>query len=475
MNENIREKSLMKNTIIITIGTMCTKLITFLLLPLYTGILSTEEYGIVDLLNTLASLMLPIVTFQVEQAVFRDLIEVRDDFNKKKGIISSSIFSVIIQCAVYLILFFTVSPFIKNDYKIFLATNVIVYIFSSLFLQIARGLGDNKKYSIASFVSALFTIVFNVIFLVIIKLRVNGMLFSTLIGQTACTLYLFIYLKLYKYISIKAFNWKIVKKLWKYSLPLIPNAISWWVFGSSDRVIVSIFLGLSMNGILSAASKFSGIYITLYNIFNMSWTESIALHINDSDIDSYFNKMFEFIIKIFISLAIIMITFMPFIYPLMINVNYSYGYVIVPILILGSLFNVVVGLISVIYVAKKNTKAIANTSIVSALMNIAIHLLLIKYIGLYAAAISTFVSYFVMSIYRVYDINKKYIKIKLNKKLIASTALIIAVCLMLYYLNNLYLNIVSIMIGMIYSVIINKDSVQLIFKTLKNKLIKTGE
>ena len=67
-----REKSLLKNTIIITIGKVCTQMISFFLLPLYTGILSTEEYGTVDLLNTLVSLLLPIVTFQIEMAVFRE-------------------------------------------------------------------------------------------------------------------------------------------------------------------------------------------------------------------------------------------------------------------------------------------------------------------------------------------------------------------------------------------------------------------
>ena len=135
-----REKTLFKNTLIITIGKVCTQLVTFLLLPLYTSILSTEEYGTVDLLNTLVSLLLPIVTFQVEQAVFRNLIDNRENEDDKKSIISTSIFSVMAQCIIYLIIFFIISPFVKNNYKYFLATNVIEYIFSSLMQQIARGL-----------------------------------------------------------------------------------------------------------------------------------------------------------------------------------------------------------------------------------------------------------------------------------------------------------------------------------------------
>ncbi|HBA37532.1 MAG TPA: hypothetical protein DCY94_02290, partial [Firmicutes bacterium] len=331
-----REKKLINNTLIITIGKVCTQLITFLLLPLYTGILSTEEYGVVDLLNTLVALVLPIVTFQVEKALFRELIEVRSDDKKKTNIISNSFFSVVIQCSIYMIFFFIIYPFVDNRYKIFLATNVLANIFSSLFLQIARGLGDNKKYSIGSFISAFSTIFFNVIFLTVMHYGVYGMLIGTLLGQITCIIYLFMTLKIYRYLDISKLDKKVVKKLWAYSVPLIPNAISWWVFNASDRVIVSSFLGLSSNGILAAATKFSSVYITLYNIFDISWTESVVVNIDDDDIENYFNKIFNIIMKIFIALAIGIIAFMPFVYPILINEKFAFGYNLVPILVIAS-------------------------------------------------------------------------------------------------------------------------------------------
>ncbi|MBP3635032.1 MAG: oligosaccharide flippase family protein [Bacilli bacterium] len=466
-----REKNLAKNTIIITIGKVCTQMITFFLLPLYTGILSTEEYGTIDLLNTIVSLLLPIVTFQVEQALFRELIEVRENEQKKTNIISSGFFSVIIQCSVYLLIFAIIYPFITNRYKIFLATNVISYIFSSLFLQISRGLGENKKYSLASFISAFSTILFNILFLVVIKLNAYGMLLGTMLGQVTCILYLFVSLNLFKYISIKSFSKKIVTGLWKYSVPLIPNAISWWVFNASDRVIVSSILGLSYNGILSASTRFSSVYITLYNIFNISWTESISIHINDVDIREYFCRVFNIILKFFISIALMMIACMPFIYPLMVNIKFIDGYNLVPILILASLFNVVVGLISVIYVAKKNTKAIANTSIISAIINIVTHLILIKYIGLYAAVISTFISFFTMSIYRLYDIRKKYFRIEIRKSLVVLSIIILIPILFAFYIENIYLRICALLISVIYSVILNKEVIRKGIKILKNVVL----
>lgn len=468
-----REKNLAKNTIIITIGKVCTQLITFFLLPLYTGILSTEEYGIVDLLNTLVSLLLPIVTFQVEQAVFRELIEVRGKKDKESRIISSAVITVIFQCIVYLIIFVLISPFINNHYKFFLATNVVANIFSSLLLQIARGFGDNKKYAFASFVSALSTIIFNVLFLVVIKLGANGMLLGTMLGQIVATIYLFISLRLYKYLKVKDYKKEVIKSLWKYSLPLIPNAISWWVFNASDRVIASAFLGVDQNGILAASLKFSTAFITFYNIFNMSWTESISIAIKDDDVSDYFNKMFNIILKLFTALAIGMIACMPFVFPIMINEKFSVGYGLVPISIIGSLFNVVVGLVSVIYVAKKNTKAIASTSIVSAVINIIVHLVLIKFIGLYAAVISTFVAFFIMSIYRLIDVSKRYFKVKIDINFIIQSLIALIVVFISYYINNIYLNVFVVLFAVFFAIYINKNSFDIILNMVMKK-VKRG-
>lgn len=465
-----REKNLAKNTIIITIGKICTQLITFFLLPLYTGILSTEEYGAVDLLNTLVSLLLPIVTFQVEQAVFRELIEVRGKKDKESRIISSAVITVIFQCIVYLVIFALISPFINNHYKFFLATNVVANIFLSLLLQIARGFGDNKKYAFASFISALSTIIFNVLFLVVIKLGANGMLLGTMLGQIVATIYLFISLKLYKYLKVKNYKKEVIKSLWKYSLPLIPNAISWWVFNASDRVIASAFLGIDQNGILAASLKFSAVFITFYNIFNMSWTESISIAIKDDDVNDYFNRMLNIVLRLFTAMSVGMIACMPFVFPIMINEKFSAGYGLVPISIIGSLFNVVVGLISVIYVAEKNTKAIASTSIVSAVINIIVHLVLIKFIGLYAAVISTFVAFFVMSIYRLMDASKRYFKIKIDMKFIIQSIVALIFVFVSYYINNIYLNVFVVLFAVLFAIYINKDSFDIIFKLFTKKL-----
>ena len=467
-----KSKELAKNTVIIFIGTVCTKLITFFLLPLYTAMLTTAEYGTVDLLNTIISLLSPIISLQISQGLFRYLIDSRDNEKEKKDLISSSIFLIIINCFIYLLLFLLISPFVNNKYKYFLAINLIFSIFCDLFLQVSRGLGDNKKYSIAGVITATTTIICNVLFLVSLKMKVNGMLLGTLIGYTASIIWLFFKLKLYNYISIYSFSKKSLKKLLKYSLPLVPNQLSWWVFNTSDRIIVSIIMGLSFTGLLSVSYKFSSAYIIIYNIFNLSWTESMALHINDEDVEEYFNKTFNIIFNLFFSIGIVLIAFMPIIFKIMVNDSYSYAKGLIPIAILSVICQVVVGLVSVVYVSKNDTKAIANTSILAAIVNIVVHLALIKYIGLYAAVVSTFVSYFVFAIYRSIDVSKKYLQVKFDiKKLLISTVYLIIV-LLVYYCNYNYLKIIIMISSIVYLFFINKNSIDFIINILKEKVKK---
>ena len=109
-----REQALLKNTLIITVGKICTQLISFFLLPLYTAILSTSEYGVVDLMNTIVSLLLPVVTLQTEQAVFRELVNERGNLGRSKRIVSTGIYTFVAQCTAFILLFLFLSPLVHN-------------------------------------------------------------------------------------------------------------------------------------------------------------------------------------------------------------------------------------------------------------------------------------------------------------------------------------------------------------------------
>lgn len=466
-----KEKQLLKNTAIISIGKICTQIITFFLLPLYTAVLSTEEYGIVEILNTLIFLLIPILTLQIKQGIFRYLLEKKDEKKEQQKIITSSILFCALQTVIYLILFTIISPLIHNNYKYFLSVNLVANVFSSVLLQTSRGLQDNVTYAIGSFLSGFFTVILNVIFIVFFKMGAYGILTATLIGNVICTLYIVFKKKIYQYIKIKYFDKYVLKNMLKYSIPLIPNALSWWIVNVSDRMIVTLFLGVATNGIYSAANKFSGVLVALNGIFNITWTESAVMNIKGEDKDEFFTKMFSTTLKIFGSLVLGIIAFMPFVFPILINAKFGDAYYQIPILLVGIVFNILVSFLGAIYVAKKITKEISKTSILAAIINIVINLSLIKFIGLYAASLSTTIAYFIMFIYRYID-SKKYVKIKANPIFITSMIVIYAITIITYYIRNFVISGIVALIVVIYTIYINKNNAKFIVNILNNKFIK---
>ena len=464
-------KDLAKNTAIVSIGKICTQLITFFLLPVYTAVLSNEEYGVVDLLNTLTSLLLPIVTLQIEQGIFRYLIDCRENNEKQIKLITTIIRFMIIQSIVCIVIFLCVSPFIHNEYKYFLMANLLMGIFSSLLLQICRGLGDNATYAIGSFITGAFTVVLNVIFIVAFRWGAYGMLGATAISNFICAVYIFLKRKIYKYIKPKQFDKTILKEIIKYSVPLIPNMISWWIVSASDRTIISAVIGIAQNGIYSAANKFSGVFTTLYSVFNLTWTESAAININSEDRDEFFSKILDFIIRFFGSLCLGTIAIMPFVFNILINEKFAKAYYQIPILILGSVFNILVSFLGSIYVAKKLTKEIAKTSVIAAIINIFVNIVLIKSIGLYAASISTVIAYALMFIYRWIDV-KKYVKFNVNKILMLVFIIMYGITMFTYYLRNTISSIVVLVIVSIFAIIINLNSVSYLKQIVKDKIKK---
>lgn len=431
-------KELAKNTIILTIGKICTQFLTFLLMPLYTAVLSTEEYGTVDAILTYVSLLLPLVFLQMDQALFRFLIDARKDKVQSKSIFTTTIVFTVMQMLIATVIFGVVQFFISSSVKWYLLLNLFASILSSMMLQTARGFGNNTTYAMGSLLSASTQIGCNILFLVVFKFGMAGMLLATALGQLLAAAFVFLKMRLHRYLDKTAFTTGELKRLVKYSAPLVPNALCWWAINASDRLIVVNFLGAAANGLLAVGHKFSSIYITVYNIFNLSWTESAALHMHDEDRDEFFTDVITNMFKLFMCAGIGLIAIMPFLFPIFVDESFHEAYGLIPLFVLASMMNVVIGLYSVIYVALRRTDMIAKTSLYSGIISIVTHLSLLPFIGLYAAPTASTVAFGTMAVYRYFDM-KKYVNVPLKLKWIILFAVMYCVATWSYFCGNVYI------------------------------------
>lgn len=451
-----RQKDLARNTAILTVGKVCTQCISFFLLPLYTAILSAEDYGTFDLFVTYATLLLPLINWQLDQGLFRFMLDYRSNKDEQKKLFSTLLLSSTVQNIIYVVLFICIEPFLKIENAYFLLLYVVLQVYNALFLQFVRGLGYSIKYTIASFISASATTVLNVIALVFLRMGLQGLFVSTLTAQLLTLVYLVISSRSWEYFSLKNARIGTFKRVGTYSIPLIPNNLAWWVVNASDRTIISHFLGTAANGIYSVANKFPNVFINFYNILNLSWTETVSLHYNDEDRDEFLTDTMTSLVKLFVAACLEIVACMPFVFPIMVNAKYSAAYNQILILMYAMLFRVLVGLYSCVYVAQKNAKKIAYTSISAAIINITVDLLLINKIQVFAASLSTLIAFLSMFIVRYIDVNKA-VHMRIKKPIAIGSILLSIMLVGTYYCNNKVIQFVALCITTFYAVVTNMD------------------
>lgn len=459
-----KKRDLAKNTLIIAFGKVSTQLITFLLLPLYTTFLSPGEYGTVDLIMTYIILLVPAITIQLEMAAFRFLIDARNDEAYKKQIISNIFYILSLILLVCVGIYFILNIVVDIPYAKLILVNVIAILLANLFLQVARGVGSNMKFAIGCIVASIATLISGVAFVGILQLGAEGMLMATALSNFMCALYLFFALKLYKYISLRT-DKPLQKELIQYSFPLVPNGISWWVINVSDRTIISVIIGVAANGIYAVANRYAAIFTSLSGIFAMSWAESASMHIDSKDRNSFFSDTINASVRLFGSLGLVLIAGIPLVFSLLIDAQFNEAYLYIPVLIVATFFNAIVGLYSAIYIAKKMTKQVANTSMIAAAVNLGLTLVLIHFIGLWAAAVATAMAYLAMAVYRHYDV-KKYVTITYKNNIFVILIAVYIVAMGLYYMNTVWGNIANALFVAVVVILLNRS----MLRVVKNKV-----
>lgn len=464
-----QKKELIKNTLIISLGKFSTRIVSFILLPLYTALLSKSEYGSYDLLNTISIFLIPLITLQLEEAMFRFLIDAKDNQDKRK-IFTQTVFYASISFVIWSLIIIIVSKLINYSYGYWL----VLYLFGSILFNIAtsfsRGEGNFKLYSFLSFVNSAVNILLNVLFIAVFDLKLKGLFLAYIISCVITGLFGIIKLKAYKHLNIKALDKKTSGEMIRYALPLVPNNISWHAISLTDRVIISSILDIGMNGIYSVANRFPTIITTCYGFFNVSWRESASKMVNKEERDEFYNSVYLNLKHFLISVSILIIAVLPFAFKILVNKNYNEAYVYIPLMILSTYYANMSNFSSGIFAAYKDNKILAPTTIIAAIINFLLGFILIKKIGLYAPILGTLIAYFIINIYRNYKLKKYLVLAKDEYKLL--NIIMFLIITLLYYSNNYLLYTLGLCISLWYFYYLNKSLIREFLNKKNFKFLK---
>jgi len=452
-----RNTELVKNTLILSIGTLVPKLITLITLPLMTACLTTGEYGNYDLIITFASLLIPVMTLQIQQALFRKLLAEKADMNKKLFVTSSFVF-LLISFAIFVPIVYIVSRFVEftDGLFIYICLLLLAESYYNVIGQIVRGIGHNLIFSFAVIVYSVTNLIFLSISLLVLHMGLKGVIISLALGYSVSAIYMLIHSGAYKYVDVRCFSRESLKDLLAFSAPIVPSSISLWIVNLSDRLVITAVYGSSANGIYSVANKIPQLYSTGYSVFNLAWTETASKASDEGDPAQYYTELFRTLYKFLVGFMLLLLAVTPLVFKILVNQSYSEAYYQIPFLYFGVFFNSIVQFYAGIYIALKHTKSVGISSAVGALINLVVNVMFIHQIGLYAASISTLVAYLCIALFRKWEL-KKYINIQYNRAEITIGMVTFILCAFLCYQNQIISSVICLVVALIYNLFYNRE------------------
>ena len=465
---NSRNSYLLKNTAIFTIGNLATKFISFFLVPLYTNVLSTSDYGTVDLVATICTIAVPILTLNIMEAVMRFNLDKGADRNK---ITKIGIVVLIGGFIVGLIVIPLCSLWDKvNNYGILIYLYMIFSASSQVFLCDLRGKELLVLFSVGNILNTLLIAVFNILFLLVFKWGITGYLLAYTLASAVVAIYALIAGKGYKAIGA-AVDYQKMREMVKYSIVLIPNSFMWWIMNSSDHIMVTSMIGIAANGIYAISYKFPTLITTVTGIFNQAWSYSAIREEEAEDSEKYTNKIFFSLRGVLFIVGICMLAVMKPFLKLYVAAEYFEAWKYTPFLIVGCVFLTMATFMSTSYTVHKDSKGFLISGTFGAVLNVVLNFALIPMIGVYGAALATCFSYVAVFVFRAFH-TKKYMSYKvIDKEFVVGTIGLLINSVLMFFEGSLYqIGQIIVAIGALFLL---KNTWEPFFKMAEKRLRKS--
>lgn len=467
-----RTKTLASNTLVFGITNFSSKLLVFFMLPFYTAVLSKEEFGTADLLVTIVALLQPVLSLSISQGAMRYALDKSKDTKQ----VFSYGFNIILAGSLLIIIS---SPFLSklsilNGYVFLFILLFITQNFQSFFSFFARGINKVRLIGVAGVVGSFVVVLSNILLLFVFHFGVDGYLWSMVISNLFAIAILFMGGKMHLYFT-KNKNIALAKEITNYSLPLIPNSLSWWINHSANRLILNHFCGVADVGIYSAASKMPSIIDTFRGIFVQAWQLSTISEYDKVDSSAFFKTMYRAYNVLIIFLCGILLLLSQFIAKVLYSSDFYEAWIYTPFLLVGVVFASMIAYYSPFYLAHKKTKLLFYSTFAGAIVTILLNLLLVPIIGIMGAAITSLISNLLIYLWLHIDSKKFFDYKNSNYSYYISFFLLTVQASIISFLNQSPYGIISVILLIIILLVNLKDAVffyKAILGIIENKKIK---
>ncbi len=463
-------KRLLSNTVILGAGTFTSKVLVFLLMPLYTAYLSTEQFGTADILMQTANLLMPLAALGICDGLFRFSL---DSAGEKRRQVFSTALIVIIGGVLPLALAVQAFRFVSiYDGYIWL---VLLYVcmanLHSLSANYLRACGKTTAFAIQGIANTILTITLNVLFLVVFDMGVLGYVLSVALSDLIITVGIFIICRQYRDITFKRTEKGLLALMLKFSIPYIPTTIMWTITSACDRFVVTAYSGAAENGLYAAAYKLPTLISIAGGVFIEAWQFSTVSDAKPEERSKFFETVHKNYMGIMFIGTSALVALSKVLTVMLLDDSYYSSWKYVPVLGMAMLFSAFSAFMGSIYFIEKRSMRSFVTASVGAIVNVGLNFILIIPFGAMGAAVATVASYVAVYIIRVCD-TKKYLPFKLSGvRVILNTVLLLSQILIMVF-ELPYWIIWQICIVAVIALINGREIVQTCLQMLKKILKK---
>lgn len=458
---------LAQNTAIFALGNVLSKLILSLLLPLYTRVLTTAEYGTVELITSYIQLIVPFASLSIGDALFRYTMDKKQD--TKRVLMNSYI-----VLAIGTIVLFALIPIfcmVKTigEWSLYLVLICIFSMWRSTFSLYAKAIGKSTVFALDNIFFNLILALSNIVLLTAFHFGIQGYFIAQILANFFSIIFLLCTNKLFGSLKQKYLSKILLKMMVLYSAPLILNSVSWGIMGTADRVMLTSMINKSANGIYAAAAKIPSLLSLVTGVFTQAWALSAIQDYDEEKDNRFYENVFKFthIGVTFGTLALLFCN--NWFFPWVLGKNFGESVKYVPTLLIGTVFLTYSNYFSPMFSAIKNTKVIMLSALVGTAANIIFNYALIPVIGIMGACIATTVSYMVIAVIR-YSFAEKFFKLNYEIKKVLVIELLLLINTYLVTINHL-IAIIFIILEIVMLFIMYKLEFEQVQKIIADKFV----
>ncbi len=453
-SKNETYRNLARDTALFAISNFGSKILVFLLTPLYTAILTTAEYGIVDIIVTTVNFVYPLLTLSIAEATLRFAL---DKEKSKQEVLSCSLLFTVLS----IILLLCAYPFISRfgmlnvkDYGIYFILIFAFFNINNTFSNFIKGIGKTKLFAITGILQTVAIIVSNVVLLVFCEAGVVGYLMSIVIGYAIPATVAFFCGGIYKYLFPFRMSSDIVKEMLKYSIPMIPTLLAWSINTSIDKYMIIAFCGVEDNGLYSVAHKIPTLLTTITTIFLQAWQISAVVSYEKDNKD--YTEIYRWLntVNLFATMAVIILA--KFMARFLFSNDFYAAWKFVPFLTVSAFYSTASGFLASSFRAAKKTKLLFVSVMLGAIINILLNIVLLNWLSTLGAAIATAVSFGIVWLMRIVLV-QKVTPIRINVSITVLSQVLLFAAAAIYSLEIKYSLIFTAVIFLAITLINFKD------------------